>query len=302
MSTAPATSSRDIKAHDALRTNNVDLVSSLLTSLIVFIGMAVTLLFILYLTKTMTWEPERLVLEEEKVAGRGENAAGFARDLEPPGEEEIEDLTEPSLEQTLEAMTEALSSISASLDSLDASLESSSGAGQGDSRPPGPLGEGDDIIPRFERWELKFSARSRPQYARQLDFYGIELAAIGGSPTVDYLSKFSGSPATRSGTSKEEKRLNFTWREEGTLKQYEKQMLDAAGIKTEGRFYYKFISAELEEELAQAEMRYAIAQKGKQIPVKTLLKTVFESTPTSTGSYEWKVIDQRYRLQDQMGL
>ena len=33
------------------------------------------------------------------------------------------------------------------------SVASAVGAGQGDSRPPGPLGEGDDIVPATSGWD-----------------------------------------------------------------------------------------------------------------------------------------------------
>jgi hypothetical protein len=236
-------------------------------------------------------------LEPERVAGRGDHAAGFARDLEPPGAEEVEEISEPSLEQTLEAVTETLSTMLASLDSLDTSaLAASPGTGQGDSRPPGPLGEGDDIVPRYERWELKFLARSQQQYASQLDFYKIELGAIGGGvSTVDYVANFTGAAKKRSGAGDAEKRLYFMWRQEGPLLQYDRQLLQKGGVQTGRRMVLKFIPDPLQEDLAQREMLYAREKKGKNVKVKEIAKTVFESRAKGSGGYEWVVIDQRYR-------
>ncbi|MFM8175629.1 MAG: hypothetical protein ACKN81_18980 [Pirellulaceae bacterium] len=143
----PSSSSpSDVREYDLLRTSKVDLVSSMLLSLVLMIGLAVAMMGAIYFLHNYKWGPEKIVLEPERVAGRGDHAAGFARDLEPPGAEEVEEISEPSLEQTLEAVTETLSTMLASLDSLDTSaLAASPGTGQGDSRPPGPLGEGDDI-------------------------------------------------------------------------------------------------------------------------------------------------------------
>jgi hypothetical protein len=287
------------KAHEkkSLRTQNVDIVASILMAALVVIGLLVFLLFVLWLTQTFTWEAGDIKIDEQ-VAGRGDNAAGFERDIEPPGAEEIEELTEPTLAESLEAVTDAATSVAASLESVDSdSSASAQGSGQGDSRPPGPLGEGDDIVPRFERWELKFQSKGLRPYATQLDFYKIELACIGKATTVDYAFNLAGAPQTRSGTSAEENklaRLFFMWRQDGPLKEFDRQLLNSAGVQTQGRQILKFIPKDLEDAIAQTEMRYAIS-KGHQT-VKEIAKTVFESQPTAAGGYEFVVVEQRYRV------
>lgn len=282
----------------SLRTEKVDIVASLLLSTLIVIGLLVFLLFVVWLTQTFTWKAGDIKIEEERVAGRGDHAEGFERDIEPPGAEEVEELMEPTLAETLEAVTEAVTSVSASLDSIDSnSTASTHGTGRGDSRPPGPLGEGDDIIPRFERWELKFQAKGLQSYATQLDFYKVELGCVGGGiKTVDYAFNLSRSPQTRSGTSQEENkttRLYFMWRQEGALKEFDKQLLSSAGVRTQGRQILKFIPKDLENQLAQIEMRYAIS-KGHN-SVKEIAKTVFESQAGTTG-FQFVVIEQRYRV------
>ncbi len=282
-----------------LRTQKVDVVASLLMSGLVLIGLMVFLLFVVWLTQTFSWQAGDITLTEERVAGRGDHAAGFERDIEPPGAEEVEDLTEPTLAETLEAVTEAVSTVAATLDSVTTdSAVSTSGSERGDSRPPGPLGEGDDIIPRFERWELKFQAKGQRAYASQLDFYRIELGCIGGGvASVDYAFNLANAPQTRSGSSADENklaRLYFMWRQDGPLKEFDKQLLTAAGVRTQGRQLLKFIPKELEERLFQTEMKFAIS-KGHS-SVKEIAKTIFESQATSSGAYDFVVIEQRYRI------
>ena len=282
-----------------MRTQKVDMVASLLMSLLVVVGMIVFLLFVVWLTQTFTWQAGDIKIEEERIAGRGDHAEGFERDIEPPGAEEIEPLTEPSLAETLEAVTDAATSVAASLDSLDSNaVATADGTGRGDSRPPGPLGEGDDIVPRFERWELKFQAKGLKPYASQLDFYGIELACVGGGvPTVDYAFSLAETPQKRSGTSESENklmRLYFMWRQEGPLKQFDRQLLEQAGVRTQNRQLLKFIPKPLEDQLAQAEMKYAIA--AGHSTVKEIAKTIFESQASASGGYEFVVIEQRYRV------
>lgn len=300
MSTSPVHDVAKVRPQAAkgMRTQKVDQVASLLMSLLVVIGLVVLLMFVVWLTQTFTWSAGDIQIEEERVAGRGDHAEGFERDIEPPGAEEVEELAEPTLAETLEAVTDAVTSVAATLDSIDSNAQLSiAGSARGDSRPPGPLGEGDDIVPRFERWELKFQSKGLQPYAAQLDFYNIELACVGGGvATVDYASSVSSSPKMRSGTSAEENkltRLYFMWRQEGPLKQFDKQLLEQAGVKTSGRQLLKFIPKELEDRLAQTEMKYAIS-KGHNT-VKEIAKTIFESQVVASGNYEFVVIEQRYR-------
>ncbi len=300
MRTSPTHAAAEARPQAAkgMRTQKVDQVASLLMSLLVIIGLVVVLLFVVWLTQTFTWSAGDIQIEEERVAGRGDHAEGFERDIEPPGVDEVEELAEPTLADTLEAVTDAVTSVAASLDSIDSNSELSvDGSSRGDSRPPGPLGEGDDIVPRFERWELKFQSKGLQPYAAQLDFYKIELACVGGGEaTVDYASSLSSSPQKRSGTSSEENkltRLYFMWRQEGPLKQFDRQLLEQAGVKTGGRQLLKFIPKELEDQLAQTEMKYAISNG--HATAKEIAKTIFESQASPSGSYAFVVIEQRYR-------
>jgi hypothetical protein len=284
----------------SMRVSPFDQVSALLQALLWFIAVFVALLFLLWLTNKLQFRAaEVIAVPPENAAGRGPNAEGFERDFEPPGEQEVEELVEPTLAETLEAVTDVASTVAAALDVVDSdSVTTQEGTGRGDSRPPGPLGEGDDIVPRFERWQLKFAAKSIQQYAAQLDFFGIELGAIGGgAPGVDYAGGFSGSPQSRHGDDgAAEQRLYFRWTAAGVLDQYDEQLLQRAAIDTNGRIRLKFISKELEEQLAGLEYRHAVEQGYKS--VAQIQRTVFECRPDGNG-YVFRVIEQRYRVPKQ---
>jgi hypothetical protein len=295
MSSAPTPIKRP-KMLDTLQMKFVDKVAGWLMSFVILVGIGVLVLLMIFLSRTLTFPAGEIeVVPVENVAGRGDNAEGFARDFEPPGAEEVEEMTEPTLAESLEAVTSAVTNVAASLDSLETnSSATSKGKGRGDSRPPGPMGEGDDIVPRFERWELKFAAKNMAGYSAQLDFFKIELGAMGGGvKEVEYTSGFAGAPSRRSAMGSQEKRLYFMWRKTGPLLQYDRQLLQRAGIQTNDRVLIKFIPKELEDRLAITELAYA---KTKGIDtVKKIAKTIFESKPTSTG-FEWAVVEQRYRL------
>ena len=277
-----------------LRTQKVDVVASLLMSLLIIFGMLAIVLFLVWATSTFTWNTGGIEVEPEPTAaGRGDHAEGFARDIEPPGAEEADFLTEPTLAESLEAVTDAVTSVAATMDNVDTDATATAvGSGRGDSRPPGPLGEGEDIVSRFERWELKFLAKDVKSYAVQLDQYKIELGCIGKTKLVDYAFGFSGSPQKRSGKGSDEKRLYFMWRTDGPLVSFDRQLLGQAGVQTQGRQLLKFIPKELEDRLYQTEMKYAISKGHSK--VREIAKTVFESQPASSG-FDFVVIEQRYR-------
>jgi hypothetical protein len=293
-------------AHDAaeerkaerekLRISKFDIVTSFFMALILFIGAFVTMLFIIWLTSRFSFAPRAIEPIIENPAGRGENPEGFERDFEPPGAEEVEELMEPTLQDTIEAVTDAVSSVAASLVTTDtAATATTSGTGAGDSRPPGPEGEGEDIIPRFERWQLEFTAKGIKAYAQQLDFHKIELGVVGGSVQgVDIANNLAGSPKSRRNLNPEtEKRLYFMWSSPSPLMQYDRQLLQQSGISMAGnRSMMKFVPKDLENELAVIELEYA-KTKGHQ-SVTEIAKTVFENKPEGSG-YKFEVISQRYR-------
>ena len=281
---------------DKLRISRFDIVTSFFMALILFIGAFVAMLFIVWLTSRFSFAPRPIEPIIENPAGRGENAEGFERDFEPPGAEEVEELMEPTLQDTIEAVTDAVSSVAASLVTSDTNASATtSGTGAGDSRPPGPEGEGEDIIPRFERWQLEFTAKGIKPYAQQLDFHKIELGVVGGSiQGVDIASNLAGSPKkSRNPNPETEKRLYFMWTTPSPLMQYDRQLLQQAGISMAGnRSMMKFIPKELENQLAVSELEYA-KSKGHQ-SVTEIAKTVFNNKPDGNG-YKFEVISQRYR-------
>jgi hypothetical protein len=280
----------------SMRTNKVEQVSSLLISIAVMLAFAVGMLFLLFLL-SMNWTRTLpMELEAERIAGRGDNAAGFERDFDPPAADEVEQLSEPALEQTIQMVNDAIAAI-ASMDTIIANdAIAGDRSGQGDSRPPGPEGEGVDGVHRGERWELKFSARDRKSYAGQLDAFGIELAAIGGGiPTIDYASTLAKAPKARSSTRDQEKRLFFSYVTNNALMQYDKALLQSAGVNIKERTVLKFIPKELEDTLALAEKAHYVEKRSKDFRVSDIAKTIFECKATKNGKFEWAVIDQRYR-------
>lgn len=269
-----------------------DQVASLLVSLLILIGTAVAIMFVIWLTSRFVFLPRSVpVTLVENIAGRGDRPEGYERDLEPPGIEEMPELAEPQIDTALEAVTDLLSNTVSALDVLDTAttLNTEGTQGRGDNRPPGPLGEGDDIIPRWERWEVRWTSSSLAAYARQLDYFGIELGAAGGSNEVDYASNLSrATPTRRRAGPADEARLFMTWKG-GSLIEFDRQLLRRAGIEIDNRVLFQFYPQVVEDRLAELEMANANGR-----PVQEFLKTIFEVVPAGRG-YAFRVLEQRFR-------
>jgi len=284
-----------------LRVSAYDKVASLLIASIILSFIAFLLLFIIWLTGRLVWTQKPISVELLEYAGRGDHAEGFERDMEEPGMEEMEELNEPQIEATLEAVTDVVTNQAAAFDAIAMNAAaSSSGSGMGDSRPPGPIGEGvTDVLPPWERWEIRFSTSGLKAYARQLDHFKIELAAFGGSPSVDYAYNLVKSkPDSRSGNPEEEKRIYMSWQEGGgPLAQFDRQLISQAGIKITRRMIVQFYPKPTEQQLQDAEFQAAAERQGttpQQLDPRTLQKTIFGVRSAGSG-YEFHVIDQQFR-------
>ena len=268
-----------------------DRVAAMLVALLIVVGFLVLIMFLIWLTNRVFAKQIAVPVEFlEELSGRGDHALGSARDLEEPGVEELEEDLEPQLENTLLAIMEVVSTQQAKLDEFEAdSPIVGKGWGEGDSRPPGLEGDG-NVIPRWQRWEIHFATTSLLNYKKQLDYFGVELSAVGGEQSkVDYLSKLSLSrPIRRSGSSDAENRLYMTWRS-GGLQQVDREILNGAGISTAGRIILQFYSAKIEQDLARLEKQYM----GNR-DLRTIRKTFFGVKTVGRG-YEFYVIDQVYR-------
>ncbi|MFI4874995.1 MAG: hypothetical protein ACIALR_06650 [Blastopirellula sp. JB062] len=285
---SPSPVSRPTRSSPPLKVSSYDRVASMLVALLVLVGTAVLILFLIFLT-TRTYPTQTAVpIVLEEISGRGANAAGVARDLEPPGLDELDEVLEPQVEMSLEAVTDAVSSQSAALETLDGQTNpNSTGSGLGDSRPVGPPGDGQDVIPRFERWEIQFESSDLLTYARQLDFFKIQLGTLAGGAKVLYASSLSTDPQRSEGSTAEEERLYMTWRD-GSFLEADRELLSTAGI-TPGPVVMQFYDPETENLLAYLEKEYA-----KERTIGEIRRTYFGVRKKGVG-FEFYVIRQEYR-------
>lgn len=289
-----AAESAETIAARAMRVNRFDVLSSLFAALIWFLGILVSVMFLLWCLAHVATPREKPVPPDVKFLGAA--AAGGEPDFQQPDGPEIENLTEPDLTEVVAQIERASTQVAGNPVSGDGGQVATGVFSGPDVAPPGDP-DGEDIVPRWERWQLLFNTTSQENYADQLDGFGIELGVFGGGVGgIDYVGSLSGNLAVRNTTKPEqERRLYFSWREANKLIRYEQNLLRAAGVSLAERNVVKFIPADLENKLATLELTYA-AENSVQ-DVKQIAKTVFESRARDDDGYEFVVIKQRYRKQ-----
>ena len=104
---------------EKLRTSRFDSVTSLLLALIIFIGTFVTMLFIIWLTTRWVYSRHLSCLQSKSRQAEAKIQRVLKETLSPPGAEEVEELMEPTLQDTLEAVTDAVSTVAGALATTD---------------------------------------------------------------------------------------------------------------------------------------------------------------------------------------
>jgi hypothetical protein len=278
-----------------LAVSRYDQVAGMLVAVLIVLGFITLLMFMLWLsTRLFLLQPPVAVtmLEDVGGGGSGENLAGGEQELQEPSPEEVQQVEEPSVTDSLRAISSIVSSEAQQLDKIEgsASYGKGEGLGQGDGRGPGPGGPGtSDGVPAWERWEIQMAAKTLDEYARRLDFFQVELGvAGGGDPNVQYISNLSaGKPKVRTGAPKDEKRLRFLHRS-GELRQADRSLAAKAGVNTSGKVVFQFYSQDTYNKLFALET----AKMGTR-RIKDVRKTIF-GVRNVGQRFEFFVIDQFY--------
>jgi len=277
-----------------LRVSRYDQVAGMLLATLMVLGFVTLMMFMVWLSNRLFWvTPAVPVTVLEDVGGGGSGQVyGSEQQLEEPSPEEVVQPTEIPIEQTLDSISTVVAAKAQDIEAVygSTSLGSGDGKGTGDGRGKGPGGPGTaDGIPAYERWEIRMAATNLDEYAKQLDFFQVELGvAGGGNPNVDYISKLSdGKPTVRIGNPQDERRLRFLQRS-GELRAADRQLAEKAGVKTDGRIVFQFYSDATYKSLLALEA----ARKGNR-RIKDVRRTVF-GVKANRGRYEFYVIDQQY--------
>ena len=154
-------------------------------------------------------------------------------------------------------------------------------------------GDGQSTGGRPLRWEIRFDpGNTLETYAKQLDFFGIELGVLLPDNQILYISELSkAQPTVRQGPADRETRYYFTWRQ-GELASADMELLHKAlgnqAQRLQDRLILKFLPDQWAAQLAELEKQHA-ADKNR-----TIRKTRFGVRSAGEG-YEFYVMEQTYR-------
>lgn len=290
-----------------LKVSPYEQVASSLMAMLVMAGSVVGLLFLVWLGSKVTFTRAAvpvlpLIVDNED--GGFENGV-LGESIELPGEVTGElgqggPPKETGFLETVEMVTSVVSARKADL--VDPSLSEEtkwSTGGVGGSRGTGnapALGLGGGSgggVPRQMRWVIDFEeGKTLEAYARQLDFFKVEIGVIGGAAPIEYaLNLAKQKPDKRSAPAKDENRLYFSW-QKGALQQADRQLLTRAGINQAGKLVVQFYPPDTENLLANVEMNY-LNGKYPGRSIKTVRQTRFNVRPEGKG-YTFIVVNQSY--------
>jgi hypothetical protein len=242
-----------------------DRAAGLLIAAIVLLGLCVVVLLFAFLAGQLAPPRERTVpvVVHEGSGGDPTSVDPSGMLIDVPATDEISRETTIPLEsfqetiQSVDQLVKTRQSDIIELMMLEPSRPSRS-TGSGNS-PAAGTGGGAGGIARKRRWEIHYGAGSSlEEYARQLDFFKIELAAVSADGSATYARDFSNPSATidrsRSGP---EHRLTMTWQAGSPRREIDRRLLEKVGVETLGKTLVQCLPAELESRLEQLEYDFA---------------------------------------------
>ncbi len=152
------------------------------------------------------------------------------------------------------------------------------------------IGPGTRVMPREQRWFVRFGDRSGvDDYAKQLEFFGIELGALLPDGRLAYLSKLSQpTPSVRyAAGGAGEQRLYMTW-QGGDRRGADVELFKRAGVEAHpDTVIFHFYPKATETQLVKLEHDY----RGR--PLAQIRRTYFAVESAARG-YQFVVVRQVY--------
>ncbi|MGL4514854.1 MAG: hypothetical protein ACRCT8_17335 [Lacipirellulaceae bacterium] len=273
---APSRSAAQRTVGPALRVSAFDRSSSLVTSLLLVVGLLVLSLGLVYFSAKIRPLPPPIPVTPVNLGGSNDAPApGDAFD-QAAGIPDAPEPDTPTLQSTLDVIGAVVESQAAfyNLEAIDEAAKPARGqGGKGDNRGVGEGGGSGGRGAREPLRELRFEPSSVEEYARWLDEAGIELGVLGNDNRVHYATGLSGlAPRVRKGKPRDERRLYFN-STGGPLDPLDRLLATKAGIGDLGPIVLQFCSQTLQERLLALE-----SDKAGGRPTTKIRRTVFRVT------------------------
>lgn len=203
----------------------------------------------------------------------------------PSPTEEV--LEQAELTEFVEDVVELADNATQQVNAIPVSQPGNPGSAVGTGRRRLGSGSG-NAVPNEERWYIKYSDKaSVDEYAKQLDFFGIEMGALLPSGQLVLMTGMSGSPKkTVKSSGKGESRLYMTW-QAGNRKAADETLFKKIGVDVSNAILFHFYPKKTEQMLLQLEFDY------KKKKASEIRRTYFVAAKKGSG-YQFVVTKQTY--------
>ncbi|MBX3434041.1 MAG: hypothetical protein KF847_12030 [Pirellulales bacterium] len=269
--------------------NAFDRTATLLVALLLMVGTGVAGLSVVFFSNKFGETIQAIEFVPVEASSPNANQ-GIAEEPEPPGVQDAPELSEPQLQDTLDAL-DAMSLDAAILsdEAIDAAKEAGKGEGLGDARQAGTGGDGVvERVPRWERWKIRFEPTSPTAFAAWLDQYKIRIGVIGRDNKLHVAWNFTGAVETETAESVDYNAWGRTVPADGPMPRLTKELAAKAGVARFGNFALLFFPFEAEALLWTIEK--AANESGDPNRIRETVFTVVESR----NGYTFEVVDQKY--------
>jgi hypothetical protein len=282
-SPSPETSGEPRRA-PVMRVTRYDVVTSFMIALILGLIVACAWLIAVWFTNKLPEPKGPVELEIVELAGGEEDGSPDETLFVESPEDPVED---PAVEETMENVVELSDQLAEMKPPTEPVTGSQTGSAQGTGRSPLGSGGGPGRLGREQRWYVRFSDGTLDLYARQLDFFGIELGALI-PPKIVYISNLSAAtPMKREVTSGSgENRMYMTWRG-GNRKGGDIKLFQKAGVNVGDGVVFHFYPKQTEQMLADLERRYANRSPNE-------IRRTYFSVQGSGSQFQFVVTRQSY--------
>lgn len=276
-----------------LKFSRYDVSAAVMMSVAMAVVCAVIWAFSLFYATLPPRPPELVPMELVRIGGGVEDGdPNETLDIESPEETTTEIQQQEEVKEEIVLLTEVADQAAERLQEIQVEQTSTAelnGSATGSGKRPlgfGP-GNGGGVAAEL-RWFIRFAdGSSLTEYAKQLDFFGIELGAVMPDARIAYISNLSGSPKVRYGTSgKDEKRLYMKW-DAGDRRKADEKLFQKAGITVGKNVIFHFYPQATEQMLVTLETNYA------KRDLKEIRRTYFVVNTKGAG-YEFQVTRQMY--------